>query len=272
MHVKMDYGMIVRKGRMATSPLIVATVVTLFGAGCRQNAYSLNLPEKKESNGGSIDLVAPVLPALALPDPNRIFDWSLLDFDGFYPPACEKIEPNGLVRLTFAPYQSVRFPTTERYSSPDRRYSLVHDGLERRKKKIFHWLLLLSENEPVPKSVFGTEQAFDVLWAPDSGHFSITHYPGSNMSTVVVFSSKDLNKQEISARAAALPYFVGGISERAISKAYRWTTDGELIVRGLGRSESEPYDLIGFEVIADCRSSSGSAQLRFLRGFVCHGK
>jgi len=250
-------------------------VTILCGAGCRHPGHpmhSLSLPERRENSVGSVRLVAPELPAIALPDPNRMFDWSLLDFDGFYPPGCEKIEPNGLIRLELSPDQSVRFPTGEKYGSPDGRFSLVHDGWERRKKKIFHWLILRSADEPVPKSVFGTEQAFDVFWAPDSEHFAITHYPGGNRSEVLMVSSKDLAKQEIAARAAALPYFIDGISERAIAKAYRWTTKGELIVRGLSRSEKEPYDLVGFEILADSKGNSESVQLRFLRGFVCRGR
>jgi hypothetical protein len=130
----------------------------------------------------------------------------------------------------------------------------------------------LTVNESVPKSVFNTEHAFDVLWAPDSDHFAVTHYLGSNRSEVLSVSSRDIAKENIGARAAAIPYFVDGISERAISKAYRWTTNGELIVRGLSRSEREPYDLVGFEILADVKSSSGTMQLHFLRGFVCRGR
>ncbi|MBL9213033.1 MAG: hypothetical protein JNL92_21405 [Opitutaceae bacterium] len=215
---------------------------------------------------------APELPALPLPDPNRLFDWSLLDLDGFYPPGCEKIEPHGPVRLSVAPEPGLRFPTAERYGSPNKRFWLVHDGWERRKKKVLHWLLLVTANETVPKSVFGTEHAFDVLWAPHSEHFAITHYPGGNKSEVLVVASGDGAKDEIAARAAAIPYFVDGISERTVAKAYRWTTNGELVVRGLGRTEREPYDLVGFEILADVRNPGGAMQLRFLRGFVCRGR
>ena len=252
--------------------LVVGVLLYLCGAGCRQHTYSLAFPERKESAGMSITLSAPDLPALPLPDPNRLFDWSLLDMDGFYPPGCEKIEPNGPVRLTLAPDHGVRFPTTERYGSPDGRFVLVHDGWERRKKKVLHWLMLVTANESVPKSVFGTEHAFDVLWAPESEYFAITHYPGGNMSEVLAVAARDGAKEEIPARAAAIPYFIDGISERTVAKAYRWTTNGALVVRGLSRGEKEPYDLVGFEILADVTGPGGRIQLRFLRGFVCRGR
>jgi hypothetical protein len=176
------------------------------------------------------------------------------------------------VRLTLVADPGVRFPTTEQYGSPNRRFLLVHDGWERRGKKVLHWLMLVTANESVPKSVFGTEHAFDAMWAPDSERFAITHYPGGNRSEVLAVASRDGAKDEISARAAAMPYFVDGIAERAVAKAYRWTTNGELVVRGLSRSEREPYDLVGFEVLADVKSQEGGIQLRFLRGFVYRGK
>lgn len=252
--------------------LLVGPMLFLCGAGCRQHTYSLAFPERKEGAGGSISLIAPDLPAIPLPDPNRLFDWTVLDMDGFYPPGCEKIEPDGPVRLALAPHQGVRFPTTERYGSPNGRFVLVHDGWERRKKKVLHWLMLVTANESVPKTVFGTEHAFDVLWAPDSEYFALTHYPGGNRSEVFAVAAGNGAKEEVSARAAALPYFVDGIAERTVSKAYRWTTNGALIVRGLSRSEKEPYDLVGFEILADVKGSGGQIQLRFLRGFICRGR
>ncbi len=247
-------------------------VLFLCVAGCRQHAPSLPMPELKPSAGTSISLRASEVPAIPLPNPNRLFDWSLLDMDGFYPPGSEKIEPDGPVRLSLAPDRGIRFPTTEHYASPNGRFTLVHDGWERRKKKVLHWLMLITANETVPKSVLGTEHAFDVLWGPDSEHFAITHYPGGNKGEVLAVASTDGAKEEIPARAAAIPYFVDGIAERAVAKAYRWTTKGELVVRGLSRSEREPYDLVGFEVLADVKNPGGPMRLRFLRGFVWRGK
>ena len=254
------------------SALVVGLALYLCSAGCRQHTYSLPFPERKESAGISIALSAPELPALAPPDPNRLFDWSLLDMDGFYPPGCEKIEPNGPVRLTLAPDRGVRFPTTERYGSPNGRFELVHDGWERRKKKVLHWLMLVTASESVPKSVFGTEHAFDVLWGPESEYFAITHYPGGNKSEVLAVAARDGAKEDIAARAAASPYFVDGIADRTVAKAYRWTTNGALVVRGLSRTEKEPHDLVGFEILADMKGPGGEIRLRFLRGFVCRGR
>src|SRR5688572_2115115 len=93
---------------------LLCMILPLCGGGCRQHTYSLDLPERKESPSGAVAplrLVPPALPAIALPDPNRLFDWSLLDLDGFFPPGCEKIEPDGPVRLNLANVRSVRFPT-----------------------------------------------------------------------------------------------------------------------------------------------------------------
>jgi hypothetical protein len=195
-------------------------------------------------------------------------DFKWLDFDGFFPPGATRLTSDRFASLQLCAERRTRFPTTELCNSPDENFVLFHDGMKR-KNDIFHWLLLLKKEALFPNAIFCTGMAFDVSWSDASNRFAVTHYVGRNSSEVFVVCTADLIRRSVEVKPPLAPYFAESmLSAPMFSKAYRWTRDGQLIVRGIARSEQEPYDQIGFEVLAAFPDGDSDPQTTFLRGYV----
>ena len=201
-----------------------------------------------------------------LPDRNVPLDW--LELDRFFPPGARRVGPHHDESFKLAADNRVRFPTTEVYTSPDQAYSLFHDGVKRSRTQITHWLMFYKKNADFPNAIFNTSASFDASWSPNSALFAVTHYMGNNSSEVFVCTTS-LFKQTIDIRPLLSEFFPPHFSDASIFvKAYRWTADGVLIVRTLGRSWIEPYELFGFEMAVRVDSIANAVESRYLRGFI----
>lgn len=206
-------------------------------------------------------------PKLALKPPQP-FDPAWLELDGFFPPGAKPILPDHPRAVKLHGERRMRFPTAEECLSPDGRFTLTHDGMKR-SRSIFHWLMMTAKGDTLPSALFCTRLAFDVSWAEDSGHFAVTHYTGQNASEVFVFDSRERQRSPVAVRTALGPYFDATmLSSSMMLKAYRWTTEGHLVVRGVGRSEAEPYDFFGCELLVECAEPGAEPRLTYLRGYT----
>jgi hypothetical protein len=251
----------------------VAAAAVFFNGGCSHRAAAppalpVSIPIGAPSGGFPVIGPSRPMPAIRLPVPGLAMDLNWLDLDGFFPPGARRVGPANPVSLDLCEERRTRFPTTELCASVDGRFVLFHDGMKRQ-RGIFHWLLLLEKDALYPNTIFGTNMAFDVSWSDDSKAFAVTHYIGHNTSEVFVVGSTELERRPINLRPALEAYF----PERAISapmfiKAYRWTRRGQLIVRGLARSEQEPYEQFGCEAAIDFVGNGAEPQVTFLRGYA----
>src|SRR5205823_2659412 len=108
-----------------------------------------------------------------------------------------------------------------------------------RRKDIYHWLMLLKEDAKFPNAIFCTTMAFDASWSPDSARFVVTHYVGHNSSEVFVEDLSDLERRPISVQPLLEAHFPPQLwSEPMFMKAYRWTRDGQLVVRAIARARA----------------------------------
>jgi hypothetical protein len=207
-------------------------------------------------------------PEMSRRAPNLRVDPSWLDLDAFFPPGAKRVGPTLRVTHSLAPERRTRFPSTELCTSLDNRFVLFHDGMKRT-HEIYHWLMLLKHDAPFPNAIFCTPLAFDVTWSSDSRRFAVTHFVGDNSSEVFTVDTSDLLRKPIDVRpfleehfpaqAASVPMFL---------KAYRWTRDGRLIVRGIGRTREPPFELFGCEVAVAFVGPDADVRTSFLRGYI----
>ena len=203
-----------------------------------------------------------------MPVPGLALELKWLDFDGFFPPGARRIGPSSQVSFELATERRTRFPSTDLCSSPNGAAVLFHDGMKRQ-RDIYHWLLLLKNDAPFPNAIFCTKMAFDATWSEDSMRFAVTHFIGDNSSEVFVVDLSDLERRPIEVRTMLDGNFPGQmISAPMFAKAYRWTRDGRLVVRGIARSEHEPYEQFGCEVLVAFSAPGGEPRGTFLRGYV----
>jgi hypothetical protein len=196
---------------------------------------------------------------LKLPSPDRELNLNWLELESFFPPGARRVGPTQPLNAELAPLRRTQFPTTELCPSPNQQFVLFHDGMKRKQPGIFHW----------PNTIFGTMLAFEASWSEDSARFAVTHFVGDNSSEVFVVDTADLERTPVAVQPfiaahfpphfAAMPMFL---------KAYRWTQDGQLIVRAIARSREEPYELYGCEIAARFASRGADPETRFLRGYI----
>ena len=201
-----------------------------------------------------------------LPDRSVPLDW--LELDRFFPPGARRVGPFHDESLELAADNRVRFPTAEVYDSPDQAFTLFHDGVKRSRTQITHWLMMYRKGADFPHAIFNTSASFDASWSPDSALFAVTHYIGHNSSEVFVCTTP-LFKETVDVRPFVREFFPPHFIEASIFvKAYRWTADGVLIVRAVGRSWIEPYELFGFEIAVRVAPDASGLDARYLRGFI----
>jgi hypothetical protein len=251
-----------------------AFMVALFGSvACQQRRPAgVGMPTPGLAvSGGAVPQMKPMPPVnLSLPSPDRRLDLSWLDLDEFMPPGAKRVGPLQRLATELMAARRTQFPSTELCVSPDKRFVLFHDGMKRKQRGIHHWLLLL-KNEPTayPNTIFGTRLAFEASWAEDSQRFAVTHFVGDNASEVFVVDTTDLVRKPIEVRAFIEEHFPQHLAlEPMFLKAYRWTRDGRLVVRAIGRAREEPYELFGCEVLVAFAGAGAEPQVTYLRGYV----
>lgn len=203
---------------------------------------------------------------LLLPDRSVPLDW--LELDVFFPPGARRVGPQSEVSLRLSPDNRMKFPSAEIYGSPDGQFSLFNDGARYKKTQITHWLMLYQKEAAFPKAVFSTSTSFDASWAPDSKLFAVTHYVGSNSSEVFV-GNIHLRKQAVDVTPFLRDHFPAHFVEgNLFVKAYRWTTDGGLVVRAIGRSAVAPFELFGMEILFRVVAAEMDLNRDYIRGFI----
>lgn len=213
--------------------------------------------------------VVPVkMPDLRRRSPDMRLDPSWLDLDDFFPPGARRVGPTARLELNPAPENRMAFPSAEPWPSPDKRTLLFHDGM-RRNNSIYHWLMLQKSGAPSPNAIFLTKLAFDVSWSEDSARFAVTHFLGDNSSEVFTVETADLARKPVDLRPFIEEHFPPHLAASAMFvKAYRWTQDGRLIVRGIGRARSEGFELFGCEVVTAFTGPDREPRSTFVRGFI----
>ena len=245
----------------------VAALMLSFACQHRKAAPALS-PDMKLGFMLPMPTVPTKAPEVRLKAPDLRVDPKWLDLDEFFPPGAQRVGPTLRVTLDLAPERRTRFPSTDLCPSPDNRIVLFHDGMKRA-RDIFHWLMLLKDDAPFPNAIFLTKLTFDVSWAEDSRRFAVTHFVGDNSSEVFFVDTADLVRKPIDVRPFLEEHFPARlVSVPMFLKAYRWTRDGQLIVRGIGRAREAPYELFGCEVVTAFVGPDAEAKTSFLRGYI----
>lgn len=244
----------------------VCGLLVLFACACQHGAdrdSRLKMPPL------NVPLPAPNMVGVKFPPSNlRPLDVNRLDFTDFIPPGAQRIGPSKRIPAELAPANRTKFPSADLAYSPDGSCVLFHDG-SRRTSIIIHWLMLLRKDLPSPHGVFGTTTAFETSWAADSHRFSVTNFTGDNSSEVFVEDVEELRRINIAVRPLIEEHFPLHIMTAPMFvKAYRWTLDGRLIVRAIGRADVEPYDEFGCEALVTFPTPSADPQTEYLHGYL----
>ena len=203
---------------------------------------------------------------LNIPDRSVPLDW--LELDAFFPPGAKRVGAKRDQAFSLTADNRMSFPTAELYPSPNQEFTLFYDGAKRGRNGMTHWLMLYKKGATFPNAIFNTSASFDVSWAPDSSGFAITHYVGSNSSEVFVCTAS-LVKETIDIKPIVREFFPPQfLDARVFVKAYRWSSDGPLIIRAVGRSWIEPFELFGFEAAVRIDGAQGEIAAQFLRGYI----
>ena len=213
-------------------------------------------------------IVPVAVPKIRVASPDLSLDPKWLDLDEFFPPGARRVGPVSHLNAELAPERRTVFPSTELCTSPNQQFVLFHDGMKRA-RDIFHWLMLLKPDAPFPNAIFLTKLAFDASWSEDSHRFAVTHFVGDNSSEVFTVDMSDLVRKPIEVRAFLEEHFPPHlVSVPMFLKAYRWTRDGRLIVRAIGRAREEPYELFGCEVATAFVGPDGDPRTSYVRGYI----
>ena len=254
----------------AALSLVLATAMTFGFVACRHPPPPQLAPGGLSMSGGPS---LPPIPSKSLelrPPIDLRIDLNLLDLDEFFPPGARRVGPTQPLTAELAPLKRTRFPSTELCPSPDQRYILFHDAMKRKGRNIHHWLMLLKQEKAAyPNTIFGTSFSFEASWSENSQRFAVTHFIGDNSSEVFAVGVDELVRLPIGVRPFLEEFYPPHFASQSLFlKAYRWTRDGRLVVRGLGRSREEPHELFGCEVLITFRDAGAEPQVTFLRGFI----
>lgn len=216
-------------------------------------------------------VVSPARPApviAPIPTEAPSMDLQLLDSPEFYPPGAKHLVPTDLPSPATVDFPRANFPHAGLYTSPDAQWSLTEIGFEQW-DGIHLTLEAIRRGTDVFHNLLQTRSAHVALWAPDSRHAALTLYTGSNWSMVYVI---DVPRHELSEPIypahALVPYLPADqLDAPQFVSAYRWTQDGRLVLRGVGRYTTPPYTLFGYELLATLHDDR-SPDLIFLRGYT----
>lgn len=217
----------------------------------------------------------PSLPAAASPTltlrlpPLPEIDFRWLDLDEFLPPGATLIKPAKEISAPLYLTPVAKYPSTQECVSLDGN-AVVGSRSEQGNEKMRHWLRLFRRGDDQARSIFQTQHSYEVTWAKDSRALAISHALGKNTGEVLVLRlGTDDEAQPVDVRDVLRPYFSEAqLASLCYNKVYRWSDGPKLIVRGVGRLASEPFDLFGYEVLVDAAHPVDPAHMHFMRGFV----
>jgi hypothetical protein len=145
-----------------------------------------------------------------------------------------------LTTLLFASLVATQFPGPGRCVSPDGRYSIVWKAPTSATEA--HRLLLKNEASGTSSQLCSFNRHVSVLWAPDSGHFAITDWVGSDGSVVVIMRAADPETRVVvdtERVQKATSISVTG-DHHTYVEAVRWLSSHELLFRVHGYGEEHP--------------------------------
>lgn len=210
---------------------------------------------------------SPTMPKFQWPSRKPV-DPRRLEVAEFLPPGARRVGPNNPRPAALAPENRTRFPSTALATSPDGNCILFHDGAQR-SSLILHWLRLLKRGAAAPNDIFCTAAAFDTTWSGDSQRFAVTLFTGQNSSEVFTEQIEELRRTPVALRPLIEEYFpLNVMSAPMFVRAYRWTQDGKLIVRALGRAEEAPFEEFGCEALVSFPGPGLEPRLEFLQGYL----
>lgn len=258
--------------RIPVHPVWLVSAICVFVSsclsGCRTTRPSLPPPSGMLFGGGLPPpaLIIPPVRAAPLKRPPP-FDLGALDVDEFIPLGASVIGPYGQVGAALVEEVRMRHPTAELSPSPDGEAVIFNDGYKA-KTKIVHWLTLKRRDSAVPNSILSTMASYDTMWSPKSDAFAVTHYVGGNTTEVFIIPLGDLERVDVLLKPIVATYFPARFAPLPIfAKAYRWTRNGELVVRGVAQTTEPPFERIGCELKIDVHDTEGN-RVTFLRGYV----
>ena len=93
---------------------------------------------------------------------------------------------------------------------------------------------------------------------------------GKNPGEVLVLRlGTDEEAQPVDLREVLQPHFSPAhLASPCFNKVYRWSDGPMMIVRGIGRVSSAPFELFGYEVLVDAAHPDDPTKTHFMRGFV----
>ena len=148
-----------------------------------------------------------------------------------------------LTTLLLATVVATSFPGPGRCSSPDGRYSIVCKEASATEA---HRLVLKNRASGTSSLIHSFNRHVSVLWAPDSRHFAITDWVGSDGSNVVVMAGAAPSTPIVlnPARIRAGGSIQLAEDHHLYVEASRWLSGQELLLRVHGYGEVHPN---GFE-------------------------
>lgn len=220
---------------------------------------TLTIPEMKTA-----DMDSPTM-RITIPELNlNMFDW-----DEFMPPGSQLIQPRNPLRVVTADIPKVRYPSTAETLAPngDATIGTISYGPA---LLLHHSLLLFRRGDDAASPIFTTTKSFDLMWAPNSRVFAISHLTGNNGSHVLIGNIRDrASPSAVATEEAVARYFPSGyLNLPHAQKAYKWSQGSKLIVRTLGRITTPPFGYFGYEVLIDPEYPKDTQRMTFLRGFI----
>ena len=193
----------------------------------------------------------------------------MLDLDDFLPPGSQLIQPRPAVHVVTSVVAKVRYPSTAETSAPngDATLGTISHGPAR---LLHHSLLLFRRGDDAASPIFTTTKSFELMWAPNSRVFAISHSTGDNGSQVLIGNIRErASPASVATEEAVERYFPAGYLNLPHAQgAYKWSRESLLIVRTIGRITVPPFGYFGYEVLIDPEYPKDPQRMIFLRGFI----
>jgi len=206
-------------------------------------------------------------PPVNVKTPDANWDIRVLELQDFIPPGARVIETGAAIPTLFeegvAQFSSGDQPTSR---SPDSRSRLLLENVTQANGKGL-WLVLRSRGAQNSEPIILSERPIEALWAPSSDKFAVNHWadPYARDTFVVVIGNAQRMFFDLTP-LLNLHFSSEGRALRRVARAYRWTTNGDLVLRALFQRMEEPYSVFGCEVQVGL--SNGIPSLTMLRGFI----
>jgi hypothetical protein len=187
---------------------------------------------------------------------------------GLIPPGARRIQSKTPVVLTLVDTQRGTYPSTEICAAPNDQW-ILRCGEISIQHRMTHVLTAFENHSPDSISLYSTNYSFDTLWSPEGKFIALTEYNGDNKSDIMVFNITNLMKSgAIDLRPALEPYFSESqLTWPRFQRTYQWSNLG-LVVRGIARNFTEPFDQFGYEVLLKFDNLTTTTEMVFLRGYV----